>query len=266
MTVGHFCGALKMAIKDLLSRTNSWLRNHKLSRAPDYQPQIDNDGLISPDAELSGQPGESQSDQTNQVMVKTVQSTDKSHSLEKIQVGFDKLVEQLQGINEHLNRQVGQYENLMSQMEKMPALLESFPGVVENQKQSTAQLIEQLKTAAVRNQQFVEAVEKIPTETAKQTDALVNINHQLAAAADTDVQMTESFNKFTETLGKLDQNTVGQTDSIMQMSKTFAASDRYLKYIVSRQRKSFMWIFMVAVGVCLLAILVLAGIIIYLGR
>ena len=78
--------------------------------------------------------------------------------------------------------------------------------------------------------------------------------------------MAEGFNKFNETLDKLDQTTIGQTDSIMQMSKTFAASDRYLKYIMSRQRKSFMWIFMIAMGVCLLAILILAGIIIYLGR
>jgi cell division protein FtsL len=50
----------------------------------------------------------------------------------------------------------------------------------------------------------------------------------------------------------------------MQMSKTFAASDRYLKYIVSKQRKSFMWVFMIALGVCVAAILILAGIIIYL--
>jgi hypothetical protein len=110
----------------------------------------------------------------------------------------------------------------------------------------------------------METVEKIPTETAKQTDALVDIDHQLAAAADTDVQMAESFNKFNETLDKLNESTIGQTDGIMQMSKTFATSDRYLKYIMSRQRKSFMWVFMIAVGVCVLAILILAGIIIYL--
>jgi hypothetical protein len=48
------------------------------------------------------------------------------------------------------------------------------------------------------------------------------------------------------------------------MSKTFAASDRYLKYVISRQRKSFIWVFTVALGVCLAAILILAGIIIYL--
>jgi len=146
----------------------------------------------------------------------------------------------------------------------LPKLLESFPAVAENQKQITEQLLEQLKAAAAKDQQFMDAVEKIPTETTKQTDALVNIDHQLAAAADTDVQMTESFNKFNETLDKLNQSTLGQTDGIMQMSKTFATSDRYLKYLISRQNKRFMWIFVTAIGVCVLAVLILTGIIIYL--
>ena len=148
----------------------------------------------------------------------------------------------------------------------MPKLLESFPAVVENQRQLTEQLFEQLKTAAVKQEQFIDAVDKIPTETAKQTDALVDINHQLAAAADVDVQVVESFNKFNQTLDKLNENTAGHTDSITRMSRTFATSDRYLKYIVSRQSKRFAWLFVSAIGVCVLVILILTGIIIYLRR
>jgi lipopolysaccharide/colanic/teichoic acid biosynthesis glycosyltransferase len=45
-----------------------------------------------------------------------------------------------------------------------------------------------------------------------------------------------------------------QTEGISQMNKTFAASDRYLKYIISRQHKRFMWVFVTAMSVCLLAI------------
>jgi len=256
-----------MALKDFWSRTKSrtsnWLQAHKLSRPANYQPQVDDEGLISQDAESSVDDGPAGS---NQVVVKTVQPIDKAQSLEKLQEGFNKLIGQLEGINEHLNRQVTQHENLMSRMDKLPELLESFPAVVENQKQLTEHLFEQLKSTAAKDQQFMDAVEKIPTETAKQTDALVDIDHQLAAAADTDVQMAESFNKFNETLEKLDQSTISQTDGIMQMSKTFATSDRYLKYLMSRQNKRFMWIFMIALGVCALAILILTGIIIYIKQ
>jgi len=82
-------------------------------------------------------------------------------------------------------------------------------------------------STAAKDQQFLEAVGKIPAETARQTDTLTLINHQLAAAADTDVQLAESFVKFKDTLERLNHNTVSNTQGIVQMSKTFAASDRY---------------------------------------
>jgi len=153
----------------------------------------------------------------------------------------------------------------MDRLDKLPDWLETFPSVVDGQKQITEQLLEQVKGAAAKQERFIDAVEKMPTETAKQTDALVGIDHQLAAAADTDVQMTESFNKFNQTLEKLNQTTEGQTDGILQMSRTFATSDRYLKYIISKQNKRFMWVFVAAVSVCVFVILVLTGIVIYLN-
>jgi t-SNARE complex subunit (syntaxin) len=123
-----------------------------------------------------------------------------------------------------------------------------------------------LKANLLKDQQMLEAVEKIPAESARQTDALINIDRQLAASADVDVQMTETFNQFNESLGKLNQSTQNHTDGISQMSRTFAASDRYLKFIVTRQTRQFMWVFYSAMAVCVVVILVLVGIILYLGH
>lgn len=261
-------GTLKMTLRDLWAGTSNWLRSHGLSRQRDYGPDVDDEGLISQNAD-SSESGETQAEETSQqnnnsVVVRASGPGDKEQSLEKVQEGFNRLIDQLQGINEHLDRQVSQHGELMGRIEKLPQWLETFPSVVENQKQITEQLLDQLKATAAKQERFIDAVEKIPTETGKQTDALVNIDHQLAAAADTDVQMAESFNKFNQTLDKLDQSTQGQTDGILQMSKTFATSDRYLKYIISKQNKRFMWVFVSAVSVCVVVILILTGIIIYL--
>jgi chromosome segregation ATPase len=255
-----------MTLKDLWAKTLSWLRSCKILKSTGYQPQLNDQGLISEDSNQAEQAVDEKNAESNQVLVKTVQPKDKTQSLEKLQEGFNKLLEQLQGINEHLNQQVNQHESLMSRIEQLPKFLESFPALVENQKQTAEQTLEQLKATAAREQQFMDAVEKMPIETAKQTDALVDIDHQLAAAADADVQMVENFNKFNKTLEKLNQSTVSQTDGIMQMSKTFAASDRHLKYIISKQNKRLMWIFITAVSVCVLVILILTGIIIYLRQ
>ncbi len=79
--------------------------------------------------------------------------------------------------------------------------------------------------------------------------------------------MSEGFNRFNETLSKLDSDTVGQTESILQMNKTFAASDRYLKHIMARQNKRFMWVFIAAMVVCTLAIAgLVAGLVMVLNR
>ena len=253
-----------MALKEIMARVNSWLRTQRLFRLTESPPPIDSEGLLSIDAGSAQPAVDEQSAQGNQVVVKAVQARDKAESLEKLQDGFNNLITQLQGINENLGRQVAQHQDLISRVDKMPKFLESFPAVIENQNRLTEQLLEQLRAAAAKDQQFIDTVEKIPTETAKQTDALVDINHQLGAAADTDVQMAESFNKFNQTLSKLDQSTVSQTDSIIQMGKTFATSDRYLKFIVSRQHKRFVWMFVSTISVCVFVILILTAIIIYL--
>lgn len=256
-----------MALKELWTSTGRWLRKNNPLAPVAHRPQIGDDGLIergddcpehaveeSPRAEI----------RNNEVTVRSAAQAERNESLERLQKGFDQLVEQLKGINEHLSRQASQHEELMGRIEQLPKILESFPTVVENQKRTTEELLEQLKSAAAKNEQFVDAVEKIPSETAKQTDALVSINHQLGAAADLDVQRTESFNKFNDSLEKLNETTASQTDGIIQMSKTFAASDRYLKYILSRQNKRFMWIFIAAISVCATAILILTGVVILL--
>ncbi len=265
--MAYYVGMLKMTLKDWWAGTSSWLRSHGLSSDAGIDAEVDDEGYISQEPEEAQEEAEQvegaggQGD--NSVVVQT-DGPDRAQSIEKMQEGLNQLVGQLQGINEHLNRQVTQHAELMERIEKLPEWLASFPTVVDGQKQITEQLLDQVKGAAAKQERFIDAVEKMPVETAKQTDALVGIDHQLGAAADTDVQMTESFNKFNQTLERLNQSTAGQTDGILQMSKTFATSDRYLKYIISKQNKRFLWIFVSAISVCVFVILILTGVIIYL--
>ena len=255
---------LKKTMKDSWTAVKGWLRARKLFKAPDPHLDINDEGLISQEAGSAAPVIDGGAVQTDEVAVKAIKPADKQQSLETLQDGFNKLIEQLQGINEHLNRQIAQQQELTGRVAQLPKLLESFPAVVDSQKQIVEELLEQLRATAAKQQQFVDTVERIPGEIARQSDALVDIDHQLAAAADTDVQMAESFNKFNETLGKLNESTVGQTDGIAQMTRTFATSDRYLKYIISKQNRRFVWVFVAAVGVCVAVILIFAGIIIYL--
>ncbi|MBN2130241.1 MAG: hypothetical protein JW741_12135 [Sedimentisphaerales bacterium] len=256
-----------MTLKEILTGTGSWLRAHRYEEVSSCGPALDDDGLLMSTTERdAGFGGRSSNAPHDPVVVNTVTSLERRDSTETLQEGFQQLVDQLGKINSHLNQQLTQHEELMSRVRLLPEQLESFPAAVENQRALASELLEQLKSTAAKDRQFIEAVESIPAETARQTDTLTTINHQLAAAAETDVQFAESFHKFKDTLERLNHNTVSNTEGILQMSKTFAASDRYLKYVVSKLNKRYAWTFAMALSVCTAVISALIGVILYLAR
>jgi methyl-accepting chemotaxis protein len=257
-----------MTLREILSGTSNWLRSRRYEHAGHCAPVLDNDGLLA----VSLEPQEDFEDTGSvrsphgPVVVNPVTTLDRRESVEKLQEGFNRLIGQLEQINGHLNQQLAQHQELMGRVRQLPHLLESLPSAVENQKHLTVKLIDQLRSTAAKDQQFIEAVGKIPAETARQTETLTVMNHQLEAAADSDVQLANSFVKFKDTLERLNHNTARNTDGLAQMSKTFAASDRHMKYVVTQLNKRYAWMLAIAVSICGAAICTLAGIVIYLAR
>ncbi len=265
--VRKFAKEHAMTIKDqaqkYIAKSKKLLKKIKTRFQEDYSQPIDPNGLI----DLPISPTTNAASEKDGVIAKTRPQTadaNSNESIEKLQTGFSNLIDQLQQINGNLNQQGQHSHNLIEKLSQLPNILESLPSVVDNQKNLTEQMLQNLQSSDLRNQQFVDFVEQIPTETAKQTDALTSIEHQLAAGANTDAQLVSHFQQFNEIIDKLNQTCSSQTDSIMQMSKTFAASDRYLKYIISKQNRIFRWIFVGAISVCVVVILLFASIIIYL--
>jgi archaellum component FlaC len=255
-------GSFGARVKDFFSKTGKRIKFVKFTKPEGFKPELNDSGMLSKTTEEKTDLPE----HSRTAMVKSGTEPARSEQIEKLQDGFNRLIGRLEDINEHLSKQVEHQQQLMERLDKLPQMFESFAPSIQSQQQLTEQMIAELKASGLKNQKFIEAVENIPTETAKQTDALQSIDHQLAAAADCDAQMTQSFGKFKQALDKLDQSTVSQTDSIMQMSKTFAASDRYLKFIISRDKKRMFWLLVISLSVCVAVILALVGIILYLGR
>jgi len=257
-----------MTLREILSGTSSWLRAHRYESGGPCEPALNDDGLLtaSLDPEDDFDDAHSAGAADEPIVIKTMTSMDRREPAERLQEGFNQLVDQLQQINDHLSRQLSQHEDLMDKVRQLPHMLGTLPSAVENQKYLTAQLLEQLRSTAAKDRQFMEVVERIPVETARQTDTLTDINHQLAAATDIDVQLAESVNKFKISLDRLNHNTMSNTDGVVQMSKTFAASDRYLKDVVARLGRRYTWTLAGALGVCVAVIASLIGIILYLAR
>lgn len=252
-----------MAVKDIWKKTAGFLRRKNAARS--FSPEIDKMGLIinhdTPTATEDASEHSSQNGKLEIVRKHSASHIEKKDSIEALAGGFNRMVDQLEGINKHLNMQIDQHHKLMDRMDQLPELLENLPNAVDDQKKVVNELIDQLKNKTIKEQQFIEIIEKIPAETLRQNNTLLEMSRKLSVSADADVQMADSFNRFNETLSALDTDTVNQTDSIKQMNKTFAASDRYLKYILSKQHKNFMWVFIAAMSICGIAIMSLVAII-----
>jgi ABC-type transporter Mla subunit MlaD len=257
-----------MTLREIWTGTSNWLRSRRYEPAGHCEPVLDNDGLLTMALEPQEDFEDTSSARTARgpIVVNPVTTLERRESVEKLQEGFNRLIDQLEQINDHLSEQLTQHHELMGRVRQLPQLLESLPSAVENQKHLTTRLLDQLRATTAKDQQFIEAVGKIPAETARQTDALTMINHQLEAAADADVQLAGNFVKFKDTLDRLNHSTAKNTEGIVQMSKTFAASDRYLKYVVTKLNKRYAWVLAIAMTVCGAAICTLAGIILYLTR
>ncbi|MBN1456274.1 MAG: hypothetical protein JW912_00300 [Sedimentisphaerales bacterium] len=253
-----------MPINKLWQKAKSFLKNDDSSGS--FSPDIDQQGLIGEQDDGTSASNHDNSPSRLEIVRKPAAQTGKTDNIEVLTNVFNRMVEQLGGINEHLNMQIEQHHKLVDRIDQLPELLENLPSAVKDQKELVNGLIEQLKDKAVKDQQFIETVEKIPDEAIKQSNVLIDMNRKLSVSADADVQMAESFNKFNETLSTLNADTVHQTDSIRQMNKTFAASDRYLKYILSKQHKRFMWVFITAMSICGIAILSLVAIILIIMK
>jgi len=253
-----------MALKELWTRTSSWFADRRGNGDLDGGLMVDDGAAVEDYKSSSTIAVADEVARSTETAIKTVPFRPEGDSVVKQQESFNKLVDKLQGINDSLHNQLALNEELINKVDKLPGMLENIPTIMENQQKLAEQLLEQLAANSAKNQQFQEAIEKIPVQTAKQTDALVEMNQQLTISAESDTRMANNFHRFNETLTELNQSNQCHKDSILQMSKTFATSDRYLKYLMTKQNKRFMWVFVIAMTICSAAIVALIGMVIYL--
>lgn len=198
------------------------------------------------------------------VLVKPQPVGSNARSLEMIQNGLSDLVGQLDSINKNLAKQSEQNQQLMDRIEHLPDMIHTLPEAVKNQSASVKAMLKQMEDNKNNELEFIRAVESIPKETGKQTDELEKISGQLAAGAEVDVQFVESFNQFKQSIERMDNTNVTQNKTLEQMNKTFAASDRYMKFLMQKQAKKFTVLFIVALSVCLVSVVGLIAMVAYL--
>ena len=253
-----------MLLKNILQGTTNWLRSRRYESIEHCGPALNGDGLLIDELDNEGSTACGRGVPQRGVGVQAVTTLDRRDSAEKIQEGFNCLVDQLQKINDHLGQQLNQHEELMSRVRQLPQLLEGFPQVVESQRQLHSDLMGQIRMAAARQEQFINAVGQIPTETARQTRTLGAIHNQLQAAARTDAEMVTCFDRVGLTLDNLDTNTADNTAGMQKLRRSAAARDRYMALAISSFQRRIVWLFAGFAVLCVAAVSTIIGLVMYL--
>ncbi len=262
--VPRFWGQVQMLLKNILQGTTNWLRNRRYETIDHCGPALDDNGLLIDELDNEGAVACVGGVPPRSVPVQAVTTLERRESTEKIQEGFNRLVDQLQRINDHLGQQLNQHEELMSRVRQLPQLLESFPQMVDGQRQLSNDLIDQIKMTAARQEQFLNAVGQIPTETARQTRTLGAIHSQLEAAAQTDTELVTCFGRVGRTLDQLDTNTADNTAGMRKFRKSAAARDRYMALALSKFQRRIVWLFAGFAVLCVAAVFAIIGLAFYM--
>jgi chromosome segregation ATPase len=190
----------------------------------------------------------------------------KKEPVEVFAESVDRLVGKLDGINDSLSRQTQQNEQLVRKLDELPTLLAPMPDAVHQQRQALIQMTEQLRRKVEQDEALSMLLAKLPDLAGQQTEALEAIEERLSTAADVDAKMAGTFESVAESLGKLDTDTVSQTEWLKQMSRTFADNERLIKETLAAQQRRFFRVFAIAAGICLIAVAGLSVAVILLVR
>lgn len=185
----------------------------------------------------------------------------KKDSAELFQEAVDKLVDRLEQINAGIAQRVGQNEQLLDRMSRLPEFLSSLPQQAQEQKEILQELAAELKDKTASEQKMVDSITGMTEQSVEQTRKLADIREQLHGSAKTNRQLCDNMGRFGDSLDKLNTGTDTQTEWIGHLSRSLAATDQYLKMTLARQQSRFLWVFAISMAVCLAAI---AGLVIVL--
>ncbi|MBM4104228.1 MAG: hypothetical protein FJ263_09325 [Planctomycetes bacterium] len=190
----------------------------------------------------------------------------KKDSAELFQEAVDKLVDRLEQINAGIAQRVGQNEQMLDKMSRLPEFLSSLPQQAQEQKEILQELAAELKDKTASEQKMVDSITGMTEQAVEQTRKLVDIREQLGGAAKTNRQLCANMVRFGDSLDKLNAGTDTQVEWTQHLSRSLAATDQYLKMTLARQQSRFLWVFAISMAVCLAVIAGLIAVLFMMSR
>ncbi|MBN2209963.1 MAG: hypothetical protein JW709_01090 [Sedimentisphaerales bacterium] len=236
-----------MAKTSIWKRMGGWLRG---STEPVQSGQtLDADGLLVTPSENHLETPTPQTAEATSLFHRR-SKTDQIAAMEE---GFNRLVEVLESINEHVVQQREISSSVRTHLEKLPNLLDGFAQTINGQRQLLNTMTEELQQGNRLGRQQTELLKQLPDAAREQLGRLDQMQEHLEKSSRAAREVAENVGRQRQTAEAMATQSQAQTQALHDLKELIHHDDERLEILLSRHTRRLTWLSIVAGLVALIA-------------
>jgi len=182
--------------------------------------------------------------------------SNRNQALERLQIGYERLLALCETIDGHLQSQRQQQELVANSLERLSTAVQQMPDLLAEQGAKLDNIAAQVAQAANGASRLAEAIDQmIPTQRS-QNDLLASVNQQLQRSAQSSDQLAEVLVELKTTLQSLTQSSQEQGRLLSELATDIQQRDSQISDLLQRQAKIVIWLFVAAATLGAVALVV----------
>jgi len=175
-------------------------------------------------------------------------------AMQSLQQGFVTLTDLMVGIRENLENQGRRQDQLLTELAKLPAMLEQLPESARIQGETLKALHQELSQQHVQQQRLTEILDHVSKSNTSQREVLDGMSDRMDRMRQTDEQISNKHTSVGTTMQELGKNTTTSAQIMETLRDNMASRDNDLQQVLMRQGTRFTVMLAVAIFLSIAAL------------
>ena len=175
-------------------------------------------------------------------------------AMQSLQQGFVTLTDLMVGIRENLENQGRRQDQLLTELAKLPAMLEQLPESARIQGETLKALHQELSQQHVQQQRLTEILDHVSKSNTSQREVLDGMSDRMDRMRQTDEQISNNLTSVGTTMQELGKNTTTSAQIMETLRDNMASRDNDLQQVLMRQGTRFTVMLAVAIFLSIAAL------------
>lgn len=240
-----------------------WFRRGSKGAAPTGPQETSNVATMTAEQEEGDAPAAAM---TPVVVEPPARKSPKENAIEKLQRGYEELVDMMGHVRCHLAQQSERSERLINMLEGLPEALRSLPEATRNQTRTLETIQTSLSQQSSHNARLAEALNGLARTTSHHEQAMSAIGQQLDASHQRSEQILSSFTSLSGTLGKMSDANEASTGLLRRITEQESQAADQVKQLIMRNQKHMTTMSVVSWSLALVALTVASYVAVSVGQ